>query len=102
MNYFILHAFTESEHGGLKVSLPGIVLLAPFNFAESNVSGIVYLTMLDLYAFPQIMDENLIFQQGGALPHYTSVVNDFLNRKLYNVRIERDGWKAWPSHSPDL
>ena len=43
----------------------------PFFFAESTVTGIIYLDMLQLWLMPQFQkdSEDLIFQQ-GAPPHF--------------------------------
>lgn len=41
------------------------------------------------------------FQQDGALPHYLTEVQDFLNNRLPGTWIEQDGLIAWPPCLPD-
>jgi hypothetical protein len=45
----------------------------PFFFAENTVNGINYLDMLKNWLMPQFTDHDntCMFQQGGALPHWT-------------------------------
>lgn len=61
-----------------------------------------YLDMLELFTVPQIENENFIFQQNGALTHFSKIVQDFLNQKFSCRGIGRRGLKAGPSHSSDL
>jgi hypothetical protein len=35
--------------------------------------------MLELFAVPQTGDNNVIFQQDGAPPHFANVVREFLD-----------------------
>lgn len=44
-----------------------------------------------------------IFQQDGALPHFSTVVRSFLSRVFPDDRIITRGYSnQWPVHSPDL
>ena len=44
----------------------------------------------------------MYFQHGGAPPHYTRHVRDYLNESFPNRWLGRGGPVAWPLRSPDL
>ena len=55
----------------------------------------------------EIDSENFIYQQDGAPPHFHRDVREFLNMRLTNRWIGRDGeddqkLMSWPICSPDL
>jgi hypothetical protein len=58
--------------------------------------------MLELFAVPQIDDDNVIFQQDGAPAHYANTVTEFFDETFPRRWIGRGGWKQWPPCSPDL
>ena len=52
-------------------------LVSFFFFAEKIVTTNMYLDMSQLYDVPQLPDKT-IYQQDGALPHFSSIVRTFL------------------------
>jgi hypothetical protein len=46
--------------------------------------------------------DGMLFQQGGAPPHFHNEVTDFLNRKFPEKWIDRGRPIIWPPRSPDL
>jgi hypothetical protein len=77
-------------------------VIGPYFFAERNVTSHNYLDMLELFAVPQIDDDNVIFQQDGAPGHYANIVMEFLDEIFPRRWIGKCGWKQWPPRSPDL
>ena len=86
-------------------------IYGPFFFAEKTVTGIVYLDMIESWLMPQLEadygNDNFIFQQDGAPPHFHHDVRDFLNMRLRNRWVGRGGgvdktFLSWPPRSPDL
>jgi hypothetical protein len=58
-------------------------VFGPFFFAEKNVMGEVYLKMLQNWLTPQLAEEEeFIFQQDGAPPHWHMGVWEYLNGNL--------------------
>ncbi|GBM18979.1 hypothetical protein AVEN_1596-1 [Araneus ventricosus] len=57
--------------------------------------------MLQFHAVPQF-PEGVIFQQGGAPPHYGNIVREFLDTTFPQRRIGRGAVMAWPPRSPDI
>ena len=57
-----------------------------------------------LYVAPQLEEFQpwLIFQKGGAPPHWGSHVRQFLDAAFPNRWIGRDGPTPWPPRSPDI
>lgn len=100
------HAYVEYERNSPKVNVWCAIgrdrIVGPFFFAESTVTSIAYLDMLQLFTLPQIENEDLIFQQDGAPPHYAQIVREFLDQHFSRRWIGRGGWKPWPPRSPDL
>ena len=80
-------------------------LIGPFFFQET-VTGQSYLSMLSDYLWPTLniqQQQELIFQQDGAPPHYALVVRNWLDFNLPNRWIGRRGsFCEWPARSPDL
>jgi hypothetical protein len=56
----------------------------PSFFAESTVTGTSYLYMMQDWLMPQLDDDNddFIYQQDGAPPHYHHLVRGYLNHHL--------------------
>jgi hypothetical protein len=73
---------------------------------EQNVTGQTYLSMLQEFAIPQLMEmENVhdfFWQQDGAPPHWALIVRDYLRDVFGDKWIGRGGPIAWPARSPDL
>ncbi|GBN62759.1 hypothetical protein AVEN_149503-1 [Araneus ventricosus] len=57
--------------------------------------------MSQLYAVPQF-PEGVIFQQGGAPPHYGNTVREFLVTTFPQRWIGRGAVMAWTPRSPDI
>lgn len=51
---------------------------------------------------PQEIQENIIFMQDGAAPHWAVRVRDHLNQVYAGRWIGRGGPIPWPARSPDL
>lgn len=51
---------------------------------------------------PVNIQNNLIFMQDGAAPHWAAAVRNHLNQVYAGRWIGRDGPIAWPARSPDL
>ena len=71
-------------------------------FLEERVTGVLYLAkILNETVFPYLeendRDEELIFQQDGAPPHYENVVRSALNEKLPGRWMRRRGSIEWPA-----
>jgi hypothetical protein len=100
------HDFVEHERDSPKVNVwcaltRGCVVGSSF-FAERTVTSHNYFDMLELFAVPQIDNDNVIFQQDGAPTHYANIFTEFLD-EIFPLRwIGRGGWKQWPPRSPDL
>ena len=79
-------------------------IIGPYFFENENVTGSSYKRMLRYFLFPRLRDypETIIFQQDGALPHYSNEVRSYLDRKLPGRWMGRSGPISWPSRSPDL
>ena len=60
--------------------------------------------MLQLYVVPELEEFQpwIMFQQGGAPPHWVSHVRRFLGATFPNRWIGRDGPTPWPPWSPDI
>ncbi|XP_071055356.1 histone-lysine N-methyltransferase SETMAR-like [Onthophagus taurus] len=88
-------------------------IIGPF-FFEQILTGQRYLEFLRnelmpvlLEAFPNnnnpnLLDDNIWFQQDGALPHVAHPVREFLNNSFPERWIGRRGPIEWPPRSPDL
>lgn len=84
-------------------------LYGPF-FFEGNVTGDVYLQMLQNWLFDELIaneHEHFIFQQDGAPPHWKLTVRTYLNENLPGRWIGRASDNdnvllKWPPRSPDL
>jgi hypothetical protein len=86
--------FVEHERGSPKVNvwcaLTRDHVIGPYFFAERTVTSHNYLDMLQLLAVPKI-DDNVIFNQDGAPPHYSNTVTEFLDEIFPRHWIGRDG-----------
>ena len=76
----------------------------PYFFEDSNVTGIRYKRMGLYFLVPKLREflDSMIFQQGGAPPHYANEVREYLDGKLPRRWMERSGLISWPARSPDL
>jgi hypothetical protein len=72
--------------------------MGPFITVETTRA--TYVDMLENYAVPQI-PQRYFFQQDGAPPHYANILPDFLNEKLQEKWIQREGSIVWPPRLPD-
>ena len=78
-------------------------VIGPYFFTYPIVDGVNYLDMLQTYAIPAISDiPDLVFQQDGALPHWSRHVRAYLDATLRDAWIGRGGPTAWPARCPDL
>ena len=78
-------------------------VVGPLFFIDPTVNGVNYLNMLQTYAIPAISDiPDLVFQQDGAPPNWSSHVRPYLDATLRDAWIGRGGPTAWPARCPDL
>jgi hypothetical protein len=79
--------------------------VGPF-FFEGRVAGAVYLIMLQKSIVPAVHqmyeDEDMWYQQDGALQHYHRDVRDYLDNSFPDRWIGRRGSVEYPPRSPDL
>jgi hypothetical protein len=80
-------AAVEMERDSPKVNVFCAVsrrrVFGPFFLAEKSVTGEVYLKMLQNWSVPQLAEEEeFIFQQDGAPPHWHMGVREYLSRNL--------------------
>lgn len=86
-------------------------IVGPF-FLPGNLTGEMYLNLLQNAVEPaltEIIEQNehynenqLIFQQDGAPPHYAHTVRQYLDNTFPDRWIGRRGAQEWPARSPDL
>lgn len=76
-------------------------ILGPY-FFDGTMTGAKYVTLLQDFAGPHVMQHGLFLQQDGAPAHYALAVRDWLNANLPNRWIGRRGPFEWPARSPDL
>lgn len=91
----------------------GSRIIGPFIIHE-NLTGDIYLNLLrhsvlpqliNLFpnpANPQLLRNDIYFQQDGAPPHYARNVRFYLDETFPNRWIGRRGRIEWPARSPDL
>jgi hypothetical protein len=91
----------EHQRGTPKVNMWCGMMKYRIIFQEGTVTSHSYLDMLEHYAVPHLPCDAW-FQQDGAPPHFGNTVRQFLNERLPNKWIGRDGFLAWPPRSPDL
>ena len=87
----------------------GIMLdkdIGPFFFAEKSITAQIYLDLLTEYVSvtPQLEQYQslIIFQQGGAPPHWSLAVGQFLNDTFSERQIGRNGPIPWLPRFPDI
>jgi len=97
------------RHVNVFCAVSSCKVYGPFLFAESAVTGINYLDMLQLWLMPQLQEasEDFIFQQDGAPPHFHFDVRARLNTNLPGRWIGRASHNdspllPWPPRSPHL
>lgn len=81
-------------------------------FIDGNLNGDKYLDMLQndvtpliiqaVRDDPNLLDNEIVFQQDGAPAHYAVQVREFLNHRFRDHWIGRRGPTEWPARSPDL
>ncbi|KAJ4448502.1 hypothetical protein ANN_10518 [Periplaneta americana] len=93
------HRIIEHERDSPKVNvfcaLSQRKLYEPFFFIEATVTGHSYLDMLEQWLVPQLrqdLDDDFIFQQDGALPHFHNAVRAYLNTEVSDHWIGRAGF----------
>ena len=89
----------------------GNSIVGPF-FLPGNLTGDMYLDLLEnaidpaltniIENDPAYSEQELIFQQDGAPPHYSLNVRNYLNHVFPGRWIGRRGAIEWPPRSPDL
>nr|XP_018913457.1 PREDICTED: uncharacterized protein LOC109041542 [Bemisia tabaci] len=87
----------------------GDKIVGPF-FMEENLTGPLYLTLLEEAIVPRIVeiveasdqDFDPWFQQDGAPAHFSLAVRNYLNAEFPGRWIGRRGAIEWPPRSPDL
>jgi hypothetical protein len=103
-------AVVELEHASPKMNVfCGISrrhMFGPFFCMEMSVTGQMYLKMLQNLLMPQVAEEEFIFQQDGAPPHWHMGVLEHLSGNLPGQwtghASASDVLCTWPSRSPDL
>ncbi|XP_047120648.1 uncharacterized protein LOC124803678 [Schistocerca piceifrons] len=78
----------------------------PFFFTEQTVTGTTYLDMLKQFLEPQLISDGImdtvVFQEGGAPPHFALVVRDYLNQPFPGRWVGCASPQMWAPCSPDL
>ena len=82
-------------------------IYGPFFFENNTVKAQEYLSILRDELLPVIAEENFVFQQDGAPPHWALDVRAYLIDELENRWVGRagaddDALLLWPPRSPDL
>ncbi|PNF30502.1 hypothetical protein B7P43_G10874 [Cryptotermes secundus] len=79
-------------------------VIGPFFFAEKTVTSVIYLDTLQNFVFPQIeaLQPEIIFQQDGESPHWSTIVRDALDKHFPEGWIGRGGPISWPPSSPNV
>ena len=77
----------------------------PYFFTKTNVTGAVYLNILQLWLTPQLIGQN--FQTDETLPYYLNDVCHFLSKEHLRRWINRGSNDdnphfPWPPYSPDI
>ncbi|KAJ4428903.1 hypothetical protein ANN_25897 [Periplaneta americana] len=108
------HRIIEHERDSPKVNvfcaLSQRKLYGPFFFIEATVTGHSYLEMLEQWLVPQLrqdLNDDFIFQQDGAPPHFHNAVRAYLNTEMSDRWIGHAGvrdrcFMTWPPRSPDM
>ena len=78
----------------------------PFMFVENNVTGGMYLDILEQFLDTQLQKDGIlgtvVYQQDGAPPHFALPVREYLNRKFPNRWIGRGSPRLLVTRFPDL
>ena len=99
------HAHIEHVRDSLKVNVfcatSQSSVYGPLFFDGNTVNGPQYLAMLQNWLFPRLHEDNFIWQQDGAPPHWSCHVCEYLNETLPNCWITRHGLDdlallSWP------
>ena len=98
---------TWSKKPGVTVwcGISSVGIIGPY-FFDGCVNGKSYLEMLKHFLIPRLAaghyDDDVMFQQDGAPPHFATAVREFLHEKFPGRWIGRRGPIEWPARSPDL
>lgn len=78
--------------------------VAPSFSDDGTATGDRYRRGLRCFFFPKLVDypSDIIFQRKKALPHYVLVVRQYLDHKLPNRKMGRDGPVPCSARSPEL
>ena len=79
-------------------------IIGPHFFENENVTGSTYKRVLRHSLFPKLRGypEDMIFEQEGALPHYSLEDRKYADRKLPGWWMRRGGPIDLPARSPEL
>ncbi|KAJ4452061.1 hypothetical protein ANN_03577 [Periplaneta americana] len=91
--HFILEVERDSPKLNVFCAVSKLKVYGPFFFQENTVTGMNYLDMLTEWLFPQLEEEDneFLFQQDGAPPHWNFDVRNVLNQQLAERWNERAG-----------
>ena len=80
--------------------------LRALHICRETVTGNVFLDMLEQFLEPQLISDGImdtvVFQQGGAPPHFAITVRDYLNQAFPGRWLGRAEQMMWPPRSTDL
>jgi hypothetical protein len=84
-----------------------VITLSGHTFLKHGefLQNVVFLRLSEWFpnnANPNLINENIWFQQGRALPHYAVDVRTYLQNHLPNRWIGTRGPMEWPARFPDL
>ncbi|PNF28847.1 hypothetical protein B7P43_G04418 [Cryptotermes secundus] len=79
-------------------------VIGPFFFAEKTAISVIYLDMLQNFVYPQIetLQSEIIFQEDGAPPHWSTIIREALDKHFPGRWIGRGSPISWPPRSPDI
>ena len=103
-----LHDTCELEQDSPKLDVwCGIMhdkIIGLFFFVEKSSTAQIYLDVWTEYMSPQLeqYQQQVIFQQDGAPPHWGLEVGQFLNETFPDRWIGHDGLIPWPLCSPNI
>lgn len=105
----VVEHYRDSPKVNVFCAMSSSRVYGPFFFTEKTITGVVYLDMLQLWLMPQLEEheDDFVFQQDGAPPHFLCDVREYLNTHLPHRWIGRASEDdvpllKWPPRSPDL
>ena len=84
------HVTREMERDSPKVNVwCGLLhnrIIGTFFFGEKSITAPIYLVLLQLYVISHLehLQPNILFQQGGAPPHWSLDVREYLDKVFSN------------------